>query len=568
MNLSKPVKMLYQFRIYSYILLSVFFLSYGLGSEKKKEYRNVSLLIDYSEENSRSFSKINEDLLMGVGTEAIYLVVDTVVFESNYQNLSSYEDRALTDTINNKVTLTLPLDTTIKIYAYRFTESFTLNDLDSLARTTVSFGKSGSFSVSSSTTSLSINLNITPNGNPGLNVRTPSVSINNEGGSVTFTAKLLTQPKETVTVPISIDNTSIATLGSTSISFTPLNWSTSQAVTLTGDNNTNYSDNVTLTTTLGPTTSEDSSYSGLIYSFILSSTGYPQTPDNLTATPDNGSVNLDWNPTASATGYNVYWDNVSGVDRNDNMTVGITTDNYKVDNLTNGTIYYFKVESLNSNGVSALSNEVSATPTPDNISNGLVAFYRFNGNANDNTSNAHHGTVSGATLTSGKDNISNTAYSFDGTNDYIEYPIGLLSGAGEFSISLWINTSSSTESRIIQQRDSNGYNGEYMLNLKSSGKLNLQTYKSGYKWGGTTTSTINDSNWHHVCFVQKDNGGSLYLDGSLKFTDNSSGKVELLFSTKTYVGGDKRNNNRFFNGKVDELRIYNRALTSTEISSL
>ena len=128
---------------------------------------------------------------------------------------------------------------------------------------------------------------------------------------------------------------------------------------MTGDNNTNYSDNVTLTTTLGPTTSEDSSYSGLIYSFILSSTGYPQTPDNLTATPDNGSVNLDWNPTASATGYNVYWDNVSGVDRNDNMTVGITTDNYKVDNLTNGTIYYFKVESLNSNGVSALSNEVS-----------------------------------------------------------------------------------------------------------------------------------------------------------------------------------------------------------------
>ena len=61
MNLSKPVKMLYQFRIYSYILLSVFFLSCGLGSEKKKEYRNVSLLIDYSEENSRSFSKINED---------------------------------------------------------------------------------------------------------------------------------------------------------------------------------------------------------------------------------------------------------------------------------------------------------------------------------------------------------------------------------------------------------------------------------------------------------------------------------------------------------------------------
>ena len=80
--------------------------------------------IDYSEGSSRFTSKINEDLLMGIGTEAVYLVENSVAFESNYQNLSSYEDRALTDTTNNKVTLTLPLDTTIKIYAYRFTESF------------------------------------------------------------------------------------------------------------------------------------------------------------------------------------------------------------------------------------------------------------------------------------------------------------------------------------------------------------------------------------------------------------------------------------------------------------
>ena len=55
----------------------------------------------------------------------------------------------------------------------------------------------------------------------------------------------------------------------------------------------------------------------------------------------------------------------------------------------------------------------------DNLSHGLVAFYRFNGNANDETNNSSHGTVSGATLTSGKDNISNTAFSFDGNTDKI-----------------------------------------------------------------------------------------------------------------------------------------------------
>ena len=74
---------------------------------------------------------------------------------------------------------------------------------------------------------------------------------------------------------------------------------------------------------------------------------------------------------------------------------------------------------MNSNGISALSNEVSATPSSDNLSRGLVAFYRFNGNANDNTSNANNGTVSGAILTKGKDNVSNTAYKFDGIDDKI-----------------------------------------------------------------------------------------------------------------------------------------------------
>ena len=49
----------------------------------------------------------------------------------------------------------------------------------------------------------------------------------------------------------------------------------------------------------------------------------------------------------------------------------------------------------------------------------LKAWYPFNGNANDNTSNANHETVSGATLTKGKDNITNTAFIFDGINDFI-----------------------------------------------------------------------------------------------------------------------------------------------------
>ena len=104
-----------------------------------------------------------------------------------------------------------------------------------------------------------------------------------------------------------------------------------------------------------------------------------------------------------------------------------------------------------------------------------------------------------------------------------------------------------------------------MLDLKSNGKLKLITYKDSYKWSGTTTSVVNDSNWHHIYFVQKDNGGSFYLNGILEFSDNISGKVDLLTTLKTYIGGDKRDNNKFFSGEIDELRIYNRALNVSEI---
>ena len=71
---------------------------------------------------------------------------------------------------------------------------------------------------------------------------------------------------------------------------------------------------------------------------------------------------------SNATGYNVYYDEMSGVTDNDSVISGITDDNYTLSNLQNNTTYYFRVASVNSNGISALSSEVSATPS-SNISN-------------------------------------------------------------------------------------------------------------------------------------------------------------------------------------------------------
>ena len=227
------------------------------------------MTIDYSEGSSRSTSKINEKLMMGIGTELVYLVPSSMSFQNSYKNLSPFEARAITDNATNKVTLSVPLDTSLKIYAYRFTESYSLADLNTESKTPISRGESTSFRISESTSSLTIKLTITPIGTPGLFISDRSSDNITQGESVTFTVKLNTQPKETVTVPVAIDNTSIASLSLNSLSFSPINWSTTQTVTLTGDNNSNYSDNITLKTTIGTSSSEDSDYNGLSSSFSI-----------------------------------------------------------------------------------------------------------------------------------------------------------------------------------------------------------------------------------------------------------------------------------------------------------
>jgi hypothetical protein len=179
-------------------------------------------------------------------------------------------------------------------------------------------------------------------------------------------------------------------------------------------------------------------------------------------------------------------------------------------------------------------------------------------------------------LTAGRNNVINTAYSFDGVDDYIEFGTGMLSGDGEFSILIWINTSSTALGRIISQRSpgSGGYRGAYWVDLLSAsgevGKIYFGTYTSGYNWRVTSSSAVNDGNWQHLAFVQQDNGGKMYLNGSLDQTDNSNGKVDLVSTAKTYLGKDGRTNvsTYYYSGKVDDLKIYNRALSASEIQTL
>ena len=81
------------------------------------------------------------------------------------------------------------------------------------------------------------------------------------------------------------------------------------------------------------------------------------------------------------------------------------------------TVTKFKYTALATGIAMALSG-----PSYADLDDGLVAYYPFSGNANDASGNGNHGTVDGATLTTGRSGYSNCAYHFDGQDDFIEVP--------------------------------------------------------------------------------------------------------------------------------------------------
>lgn len=88
--------------------------------------------------------------------------------------------------------------------------------------------------------------------------------------------------------------------------------------------------------------------------------------------------------------------------------------------------------------LAALASNASAQSW---LTNGLVAYYPFNANANDESGNGFNGTVNGATLTTDRFGRTQSCYSFNGTDNYIRLPLntGNLNGSTQVTISAWIN---------------------------------------------------------------------------------------------------------------------------------
>ena len=207
--------------------------------------------------------------------------------------------------------------------------------------------------------------------------------------------------------------------------------------------------------------------------------------------------------------------------------------------------------------------------------NGLVGWWPFNGNANDESGNGNNGTVNGATLTSDRFGTANNAYSFNGVNNFIQCPNQMLTGSVSFSG--WykmsnFNTPGNDMFFISNQSTSNDiYSSNIAFGFRSyQGQYGHSTYVQTPLTGYYATNNLPTTNvWHHIfCVFEEGIYVRMYLDNQLVYnntnviTNSSQASFPLLF------GGTGTSNFYFYSGQLDDIAIWNRALTQQEITAL
>jgi hypothetical protein len=218
------------------------------------------------------------------------------------------------------------------------------------------------------------------------------------------------------------------------------------------------------------------------------------------------------------------------------------------------------------------------------VTQGLVSQYCFDGNANDFVG-SNNGTVNGATLTTDRFNNPNAAYSFDGfTGNHIDLGNSSTLKQNATSISVWVYVDSNLHfssafnyQPFIIAKNTNvpntWFEGYAIGYWTPSPRFVAMSYQSGTQSGPVifTLDTIQQRTWYHLALTFDNNNLSFYVNGNLQ----GNSPVTKTFAT-SYASSESvligrtnvPNVEGFLNGKVDDLRIYNRVISAAEVDTL
>jgi alpha-galactosidase len=298
--------------------------------------------------------------------------------------------------------------------------------------------------------------------------------------------------------------------------------------------------------------------------------GPPAAPGGLTASPGDSKVTLAWN--GSADSFNVKRSLTDGGPYAV-IATNVLTGTFLDSPLTNGTTYYYVVSGVNAVGESADSAQASATPNT-NFNGGLVAWLNFDdGTASDASGYGNSGTlVNAATIIT--DPQRGKVLALDGTSAYVDLGASAtldLSGDNQATIAAWVKPAvTKSHNSIITKGE---WKDCYSLLIKGD------TSPANLLWTGNDTPVFSGAAvplgaWTHVAVTINSNLATFYINGQVSGAANQD-RGGPIDNTTNHVcigreqySGSLPTGRWFFNGLIDDVRIYRQALTQPEIQSI
>jgi len=207
---------------------------------------------------------------------------------------------------------------------------------------------------------------------------------------------------------------------------------------------------------------------------------------------------------------------------------------------------------------------------------GLVGWYRmdessWSGAANevvDSSGSGNHGTAGGsATTTTGK---FGNGGDFSSSGRYVDLgsPAAFNFGSGDFTYACWIKTTNFAAIQRVIAKDANGtpYRALSLLTSKVAQFACRDSSNNNLSASGTTI--VADGNWHHLVGVRNGSSALIYVDGVQDGTGTNASTGDTNISTSTRIAARNAASPPYYVGLIDDARIYNRALTATEVALL
>ncbi|NUN09487.1 MAG: T9SS type A sorting domain-containing protein [Ignavibacteriaceae bacterium] len=216
--------------------------------------------------------------------------------------------------------------------------------------------------------------------------------------------------------------------------------------------------------------------------------------------------------------------------------------------------------------------KIKTPPAVSGLTNGLAAYYPFNGNANDESGNGNHGTVYGAALTEDRFGAYESAMRFFGPDmNYIliNNSPSLMFSTNAISISVWVNVEQFfywDTTRFVPVLSKEVNDKDNILETPDYEILSVND-SLGFWPVGTLHYNFQLNRWVHICVVWDGGTLSLYENGNLA----ASRAVQFTMAytlSNLHLGANLHLGDEYLTGKLDDIRIYSRALSPEEVDSL